>query len=831
MKSSFPFSLAFSLPFSLLSRTPSVILTLSLLLLLFPMSGLTLPAAQEQEVEQVQEFVEVVNVEVIVRVLKKGKPVCGLKESDFIILENDKPQTVTSFMEVKRKIGVDAPPPPIQKETTIRELEKPGIRRVFLLYFRLAEPSPQYHDALDYFFKNIYRDGDYALLIVKNNFLKVTRQHQVTEILRQFKDTLDLTARQAKLERDALIKDLDTLFRRFEEEFKRNEKKGDPQEPLIEYLLSQYRTAWDSYRFKHTSVDIDKLKALAASFKEVELEKWGIVFYQHETFPKFNPESISPELEDSFKHVLNLRKGFTYFDREMQQSTGSLDIFKDIQQAFIDANTTFHLLLSSAGSSGKIESVYLQTGEIQSNWQDAFLNISKATGGEIIDGKILDKSLEQAVNKEDIYYRLTYEPESYDNTTREIEIQLDKKGLDLFYLRRLILIKSQEIGISEFSFLVSTLKFVLNRYRMFFDGTRMSGDIEVKVTAVDDNGEMSTFTTDLTPESGKTLVSMKLDFPVGGNYTLVVEALDRQTGKSAVYSQGINIPKTLTPKDLEGILVSNIHKQDPGFEDSKSKLNAILAKASDYCEKLKKTTFYFTCREEIIDRLTVKGKTERDMLFNYDYQIIMHENGKMDERRELIGDNSPTTKTKKKKVIEKEKAENEARSLLITNFFSRYSFLMPTTLLSVKNREKYDYQLLSEEKIEDRVTYKIAVEPKRKGIGVVNHGIVWIDGEDGSVARIELNPRSLRGIDRLQARAGRKGTRLKLTDTHRYEVRKEGIRFPSQTEISRMFLSGQPDEPRESGESGKTEHALTVFTYKDYRFFQVNVDVVESGHN
>lgn len=795
--------------------------TFRILLLIMPavMCGGILfatPATQQQENQQVQEFVEVVNVEVIVRALRKGKPVSGLNESDFTLFENGNRQKITSFMEVKRKIGAG-------QETVIDEPKKPGKRRVFFLYFRIAEPSPQYHDALDYFFQHVYKDGDYVLIIIDNFAFKITRHHQLTETVQNVKAKLDEVARRAKSEKDMVLRELEELFRNFQTDLRQNEMRNQPQTTLVDRLISQYRSAWEQYKIKYTNVNVENIKALAASLKDVELEKWGLVFYQHDTFPRFNPESIFVEAEDSFKYVLQIRKAFTAFDREMQLPVGSLDFLKEVQQAFIDANATFHLLLSSTRSAGKLESVYLKTSRIYSDWKETFRNISTSTGGETIDGKILKDSLGLAINKEDIYYRLTFAPQSYDNTTRKINVKLNKKGHKLYYNQRLLLQRSESIKLSDFSFQLPTLKFILDRYRMFFDGTRPTGDIEVRLTAVDSNGEMSTFKRDLAPDKGRVLVSLKLDFPVGGDYTMVVEALDKQTGESAVHSRRINIPKALKPEDLEGILVTSVHKKKPGIDGRKSKLTSILDKSADYCEKLKKTTFYFTCREEITDRLTRKGKTERDKLFSYDYQIIMHENGKMDERRGLIGTGSRGKI--KKKQREKEKRENEARSLLITNFFSRYSFLLPITLLSRENRRQYDFQLLSKEKIEDIETYKISVDPKKKGTGVLNHGVVWLDVEDGSVVRIELNPRSLRGIDRLQARAGRKETRLKLTDMHWYDVIKKGIRFPSRTEISRMFLAKETEDPESIG----SEHALTVFSYKNYRFFNVNVAVVESG--
>lgn len=788
--------------------------------LLVVSSGTVLPVPRQQEDQHIQEFVEVVNVEVIVRALRKGKPVSGLKESDFALFENGKQQKITSFMEIKRKIGVGT------EETVVKDSPKKPKRRVFFLYFRISEPSPQFHDALDYFFEHVYREGDYVLMIIDNHAFKITRHHQLAEAVKSVKAKLDEVSRRIKSEKDIILRELDDLFRNFQTEFRQNEMRNLPQRTLIDRLISQYRTAWDQYKFKYANIDVDKLTALAASLKNVELEKWGIVFYQHDTFPLLNPESIFSEDEESFKYIMEIRKAFTAFDREMQQPIRALDFLKTIQQAFIDANTTFHLLLSGSRSAGQLESVYLKTGRIYSDWKETFRNISTSTGGDIRDGNILKESLGLAINKEDIYYRLTFAPQTYDNTTRKIEIKLNKKGPELYYVQRLLLQRVETIKINDFSFDRSTLKFVLDRYRMFFDGTRSTGDLEVRLTAVDAKGEMSTLKRDLAPDTGKVLVSMKLDFPVGGNYTMVVEALDRQTGESDVYSRRITVPKTLNPKELEGILVTTVHKKDPGIYSRKNKLKSILQKSAQYCEKLKRTTFYFTCREEITDQLTRKGKTERDKLFSYDYQIVMHENGKMDERRELIRA-AGTGKKKKKRLREKEKRENEARSLLITNFYSRYSFLLPITLLSRENQGKYHFQLLAKEKIGNRDTYKIGVDPRKKGTGEVNHGVVWLDVEDGSVVRIELNPRSLRGIERLQARAGRKGTRLKLTDVHWYDVKKKGIRFPSRTEIRRLFLAKQGDDPAPT----RMEHALTVFSYRNYRFFNVNVSVVESGMN
>ncbi|MCP5108122.1 MAG: hypothetical protein GY950_32340, partial [bacterium] len=184
----------------------------------------------------------------------------------------------------------------------------------------------------------------------------------------------------------------------------------------------------------------------------------------------------------------------------------------------------------------------------------------------------------------------------------------------------------------------------------------------------------------------------------------------------------------------------------------------------------------------------------------------------------------------KKKKKRKKKKKKDENVFVLTNFFSYYPFLMPATFLSRQNQEKYQYQLLAEEKIGETNTFKLNVEPKKeaKGMrGIVNHGVVWIDAKDGSVVKIELAPRALRGIETLQAVARSKGTRMKVNDIHWYEVKRDKLRFPSKTEISEIRLALKKDDPKQMEE---VENSKTVFNYKNYRFFNVNVDVVDSEH-
>jgi len=766
--------------------------------------------------DTLKEYVEVVNVEVIIRALSSGQPVGGLKKSDFTLFENEKKRGITSFLEIRRKVGVED-----IDTKKIKAPETPGKKRLFFLYFRISEPEAQYHNALDYFFDRVYREGDYVLMMVKNQVFKITRKHQVNQTLAQVKDSIDKTAKRTKLEKDRLREKMEKLFRDFAKQFVRNEQGNLPQDQLLDHLKLQYKTAWNEYKFKYITLSNNKLKAIAASLKIVDFEKWGLVFYQPDTFPHFNVEMIYPQRIESFRPIAKLRRIFDSFSREMQQPGMSLAFSKDIKQAFIDANATFHLLLSNPLSMGKLESVYLRMDAVYSDWKRAFKNISEATGGAVIAGKKLADSLKQAAEKEDIYYRLTYSPKISDQTTRKIRVTANDNRLKLLYNRQVTLKKVNEIDIAGFSFSHPVLEFILNHYQQLFDGIRLYGDIEIKVTAVDEKGKMLTFQKAFEPDRAEINVSMKLNFPRGGNYSLIVEAFDNQTGKSAVFSKKINIPKTMKDALLnEPVLISTVHKKNRGMgRDDDHQLKAILKRAADYCEKLKKTTFFFTCREEVMDSYIIKGEPVKKDSYFYDYQILKEENEKMTESRKLIsiGDNAA-------------KRKKDDHLLIVTNFFSNYPFLMPVTMLSRENQKKYRYQLLAREKIKNRELFKLSVDlkdPTRKNLRSINHGVVWVDANDGSVIKIELNPHSLRGIETLQNTARRKGTRLKVTDIHWYEKKRNGIRFPTRTEINGSYLARQT---RDNKNPTVVEQVQTVFSYKKYLFFNVNVNVVDARH-
>lgn len=816
------------------------------------------PRDPGQEENPVKEYVEVINVEVVVRALRGGQPAAGLPQSVFTLYENEKKQTITSFMEVRRKIGITAKsagaggmpePAPLTEPAEPAEpvaLAEPPPKRLFFIYTWISEPGSLCPEALDDFFQQIYREGDYALIIVKDQAFKITRADEIPTNLPQIKNKIEENARQTKKESDQMREKADALLRDFEVQFKTLERQSpgnqkmleESKRVLVDRLTTGYRALWDEYKYKNVYLNTEKLKAIASSLKTVNLQKWGLVFYQRETFPQFNPESIFIERNESFDNLMELRTLFETLSREMKTPSFSVVQLEGVRQAFIDANATFHLLLFEKHTTGQ-PGRYITDDYIHSDWQIAFKSISEATGGGVIDSDKLRESLRQTVEKEDIYYRLTYAPKiTADNNAREIEVKAAEKSLHLLYNREVILQKANEITIDNFSFTYPILEFTLDHYQQLFDGRQLYGDIEFTLTAIDPGGKKLSIKKTFEPAEEEITYALKLNFPHAGKYTLIVEALDRQTGKTALYSEEIKAPDVLSTPSAAGfsktgfddsVLITEVHEKDPAIDIyGKNKLKALLAIAADYCEKLKNATYYFTCREKITESTFVRQQEVRSDAYVYDYQIIMEDNGKINEKRSVI--ENTAYKDGDPKI--KGKAEiSEVRDLVITKFYSKYPFLMPVTLLSRENQKYFRYRLLAEEQVGGRQTFKINVEPRQNNLGSINHGVVWVDAADGSVIKIELNPRAINGIERLRETAGRKGTKLKVTDTHWYEIKKGGVRFPNRTEIHEAYLAPPASGLVIPGPLAALEETRTVFSYSSYRFFKVNVNVVDTQHN
>ena len=106
--------------------------------------------------------------------------------------------------------------------------------------------------------------------------------------------------------------------------------------------------------------------------------------------------------------------------------------------------------------------------------------------------------------------------------------------------------------------------------------------------------------------------------------------------------------------------------------------------------------------------------------------------------------------------------------------------------------------------------------PKIKMKDKPNYGKIWVDKEDFSVLKIEIEAESLAGFENLKEMSKKRRIRPIITVTHDYGLEKKGIRFPSKTIFEESYIGLG---------TGKFRASRTIITYDDYRFFTVDVKV------
>jgi hypothetical protein len=113
--------------------------------------------------------------------------------------------------------------------------------------------------------------------------------------------------------------------------------------------------------------------------------------------------------------------------------------------------------------------------------------------------------------------------------------------------------------------------------------------------------------------------------------------------------------------------------------------------------------------------------------------------------------------------------------------------------------------------------------PKRRDVTNSIWGKVWIDCQDYSILKIEAAPESITGYQILKEIEKQLNTRLYLTLEIDFDEIYEGIRFPTRVHMLEKYRGGRYVSTY-SGPSG-WERNRTVFTYSDYRFFHVSMNV------
>ena len=260
-------------------------------------------------------------------------------------------------------------------------------------------------------------------------------------------------------------------------------------------------------------------------------------------------------------------------------------------------------------------------------------------------------------------------------------------------------------------------------------------------------------------------------------------------------------------------------------------LSNILDACSDYCYKLTAYALNYVCLEKVdekvgfvsneyvgagasgnpdlhlgeyqrfeLHQLMLKNSKKDSYLF--DYQLIRSE-GKINEKRMPLG----------KTGVKSDDSDSVFDSRLS---FHLLSILVPGQLLSHEQHSLYSYKRSNDEKVRGKTTYTIDISPNQKGSGEFQRGRVWVDKKNHRILKIELETMFMEGYEEVYKECAEHFLTPHFIMTHHYEVEKNGIMFPSHSEV-RIEYSGLL----------KSKRALKAeidTRYSSYKFFTVDVD-------
>ncbi len=305
----------------------------------------------------------------------------------------------------------------------------------------------------------------------------------------------------------------------------------------------------------------------------------------------------------------------------------------------------------------------------------------------------------------------------------------------------------------------------------------------------------------------------------------------------------------LINKDTEPVRASirgsEYYREDPQLENpgkpkdgktiSPEELQRILQGAAEYCERLKQSAFHFYCREKITE--THHPLSEYGTLPPSEYIEIMsglstHEEGyskgyarvkNHEFGYRLIKQGTNITEAREF-IYSNDKTEIRGDQVITANaFFAERTVFGPVTILDRSRQENYDIRFVEFDEYKKRPAVVIEALPKNPAETPGVYGKIWIDRDDFSVLKIEANPKSIRGYDKLKELAEKLNSKLHLTLESEFNEIHGGLRFPTKVKMSEKYKGGRTIL-HHRGSLG-WERTITEFVYTGYQFFEVQTEV------
>lgn len=460
----------------------------------------------------VKEYVSVVNVEVIARVQRNGQPVGGLQKSDFVLVEDGKKVEINGFLEVRRRISQ---PPAAERKAAPNAWSLPG--RLFVLCFWLKDRQAEYGDALDHFFREIYRPGDHVILAHGKETTLIRSPEEIAAVRAKFEAELKQSIEQDNNKRAELYDQIDGAISSY-----LNRGPNDDETAARNMLQARIKDCWSEFHMRFLKLDPGSLTLLAESLKTIRLEKWLLIFLQDEVFPEFDENGQIPAFSNKLEEM-------------RKKARIEVDAFNDkVRSAFIAADATVSMIRLGSGTlEDQGRSPYYLQKTIYSNRDECFQKISSVTGGTVIADNNLARALNQVADKEDINYVIFFAPES-SRKNRKIELTCLDKGLEVVSSRYIDPQDPRDLKIANASVINSTLTFNLSGYAQIFETGRLQGRVLVRVAARGAGSLAVENSREFTLTDSDVLIPVELRLPLGEKFMFSISVLDHISGLEAV---------------------------------------------------------------------------------------------------------------------------------------------------------------------------------------------------------------------------------------------------------------------------------------------------------
>ncbi len=425
----------------------------------------------------------------------------------------------------------------------------PPKKRIFFLIFNIFDYNDAVGEAIDYFFENIFRRRDQIIILTEDRLLNIETGKGISAVSQNLKATLKKFKLISTAQTFRAYKDL-----RFEADRVLSNIRGGSRgwnwDQAILRFYDNYMRVWADYKKRNIIPDIGVYRSIIKRVKQMEGEKWALCFQQRELFPKLKNESrleraIREKVDNSTADAIITAQQRNIRTKQWEiQST--LDVSGDIpteglKNLFMEANMTFHLILLESPRVLLAQDFELE--EVSQDFEDCFKQISFSTGGYSTFSNKVSETLQAATESEDYHYLLVYSPkDSLSTTKRDIEVKVNKKGVDIFYLKQIPEIGEPLITISNFKINRKTISFsIINYTRTRIEG-KLTGVGEVQITIFDE-GSNKVF------DEGKILnlideeinISLNFDWLESGSYFIIIRTVDKISQEVDVFSSTIKL--------------------------------------------------------------------------------------------------------------------------------------------------------------------------------------------------------------------------------------------------------------------------------------------------